>query len=301
MPGGEPPTPAHRRSPHHRRHRASPCCNLNDPTLNLVPQAWSPDGARGWRSMGWDDSDPTRTGIYTGNGPRRDRRRFVVTSTGGAPHDIAARLLARRDEARLLSCGSRRAGLPDRYRWAPSGSLMWMGPMRGSSTPRRRTGGLGGRRTGRTILFVSERNQPAGAICTIRPDGSGLTTALRGPRRRLPHRPDLVPRRHVRSCSSSTRSATGSPTPNNVLCVMRSDGTGLTKLIDTPDLQELPGVVVTITIDPPPTSSNTATTSRSCGSYCPMPAIDLIYLDPGSTRTAITESSLWRTKDVVSL
>ena len=35
-----------------------------DPKLNLVPQAWSPDGER-IAFEAWDDSDPSRTGVYT--------------------------------------------------------------------------------------------------------------------------------------------------------------------------------------------------------------------------------------------
>ena len=35
-----------------------------DDTLNLVPQAWSPDGQR-TVNEGWDDGDASRTGAYT--------------------------------------------------------------------------------------------------------------------------------------------------------------------------------------------------------------------------------------------
>lgn len=37
---------------------------LVDPTLNLVPQAWSPDGTR-IAFEGWQDGKPDRTGVYT--------------------------------------------------------------------------------------------------------------------------------------------------------------------------------------------------------------------------------------------
>jgi Tol biopolymer transport system component len=38
--------------------------SLHDATLNLIPGAWSPDGKR-FALLGWDDADPSRTGIYT--------------------------------------------------------------------------------------------------------------------------------------------------------------------------------------------------------------------------------------------
>ena len=64
---------------------------LSDPSLNLVPEAWSPDGRR-IAFEGWDDEDPGRTGIYIGSvnistGQVTDVER--LTTTSGAPHDIA--------------------------------------------------------------------------------------------------------------------------------------------------------------------------------------------------------------------
>ena len=118
MPGGEPPTPVTGGLLTMDGTNFT-LLKLNDPTLNLVPEAWSPDGTR-LAFEGWDDSDPTRTGMYTGNGRQRDRCRSSDIDRW-SPARFAARLLARRDEARLLSCGSRRAGLPDRYRWVPLG------------------------------------------------------------------------------------------------------------------------------------------------------------------------------------
>lgn len=60
---------------------------LTDPTLNLVPEAWSPDGER-IAFEGWDDSDSSRTGVYTARAS--DLGGLVrVTSSGGRPHDIA--------------------------------------------------------------------------------------------------------------------------------------------------------------------------------------------------------------------
>jgi Tol biopolymer transport system component len=85
MPGGAPPTPVAGGLLTIDGARFTPL-HLNDPTLNLVPQAWSPDGMR-IAFEGWDESDPTRSGLYTGtSGNVTDVVR--LTSTRGAPHDM---------------------------------------------------------------------------------------------------------------------------------------------------------------------------------------------------------------------
>lgn len=59
---------------------------LTDPTLNLVPGPWSPDGSR-IAFEGWDDSDPTRTGVYTAQAS--DGGDLVrITTRPGLRHDI---------------------------------------------------------------------------------------------------------------------------------------------------------------------------------------------------------------------
>jgi len=60
--------------------------NSPDPTLQLGCAAWSPDGSR-LVCEGWDNSDPTRTGIYTvrvADGADLTR----VTTSHGSAHDI---------------------------------------------------------------------------------------------------------------------------------------------------------------------------------------------------------------------
>ena len=59
---------------------------IDDPTLNVGCMLWSPDGTR-LACEGWDDTDPTRNGIYTinasdGGGLQR------VTSSPGGNHDL---------------------------------------------------------------------------------------------------------------------------------------------------------------------------------------------------------------------
>ena len=210
--------------------------HLNDPTLNLVPQAWSPDGKR-LAFEGWSDSDATRTGIYTGGWPNvTDLAR--LTSTGGAPHDSP--LDYSPDGSMLVFYRAVRAE-PDFP--IDTGGSLWVVNVDGSD----------GRQLdtpppnwwarwspdGTTILFVSERNEPTGAIWTIRGDGSGLTKVFEDPGGGFPIDPIWSP-------DGSQIMFMLDPIsdrfmhPSNVLYVMRSDGTGLTKVTDTPDFKSSP-------------------------------------------------------------
>jgi Tol biopolymer transport system component len=60
--------------------------NSPDPTLQLGCNGWSPDGSR-LTCEGWDDSDPTRTGIYTvRSADGGDLTRVTISHDGG--HDV---------------------------------------------------------------------------------------------------------------------------------------------------------------------------------------------------------------------
>jgi Tol biopolymer transport system component len=235
MPGGEPPMPLTGGLLSIDATQFT-LIHLNDPTLNLVPQAWSPDGTR-IAFEGWDDSDPSRTGIYIGGS--RDVTDVVrVTSTGGAPHDIP--LDYSRDGTRLVFYRAIRAE-PD-FPIDIGGSL-WVVKVDGTDARQLDTPPANWwarwSPDGTTILFVSERNQPTGAIWTMRPDGSGLTKVFEDPDGGFPIDPIWSP-------DGSQIMFMLDPIsdrfmhPNNVLYVMRSDGTGLTKLIDTPDFKSSP-------------------------------------------------------------
>ncbi len=235
MPGGEPPTPLTGGLLSIDATTFS-LIHLTDPTLNLVPQTWSPDGTS-IAFDGWDDSDPSRTGIYIG-GSHEVTAVVRVTSTGGAPQDIP--LDWSPDGTRLVFYRAIRAE-PD-FPIDIGGSL-WVVNVDGTHarqldlpppnwwarwSPE-----------GTTILFVSERNQPTGAIWTIRPDGSGLTKVFEDPSGGFPIDPIWSPD-GTQIMFMLDPISDRFTHPDNVLCVMRSDGTGLTKLIDTRDFKSSP-------------------------------------------------------------
>jgi WD40-like Beta Propeller Repeat len=209
---------------------------LNDPTLNLVPQAWSPAG-KALAFEGWSDSDATRTGIYTGGFPDvTDLAR--LTSTDGAPHDTP--LDYSPDGKALVFYRATRAE-PD-FPIDIGGSL-WVVNVDGTDARQLDTPPPNWwarwAPDGTSILFVSERNQPTGAIWTIRPDGSRLTKVYEDPSGRFPIDPVWSPD-GTQIMFMLDPISDRFTHPNNVLYVMRSDGTGLTKLIDTPDFKSSP-------------------------------------------------------------
>ncbi len=60
--------------------------SLADPSLNLGPGAWSPDGKR-LVFEGWDDKYPARNGLYTARSSDGSDRRRLTKSPGGL-HDL---------------------------------------------------------------------------------------------------------------------------------------------------------------------------------------------------------------------
>lgn len=145
---------------------------LTDPTLNLVPQAWSPDGRR-IAFEGWDDADPSRTGIYTARAA--DGTDLVrVTNRPGQLHDIP--LDYSPDGTQLVFYRSTHAD-PDPH---TDGSL-WVVNVDGSGAHRITTAEsppadwARWSPDGTRILFASERLSPAGPIWTVSPTGTGLT------------------------------------------------------------------------------------------------------------------------------
>ena len=162
-----------------------------DDTLNLVPEAWSPDGKR-IAFEGWDESDPSRTGIYTARSDGTDLVR--VTTSPGLPHDSA--LDYSPDGTQLLFYRAVRAE-PD-FPIDIGGSL-WVVNVDGTDPHELDTGDVRPWWTARwapdgsTIVFTEERLQPTGAIWTINPDGSNLTKVFEDPQGRFARAPVWSP------------------------------------------------------------------------------------------------------------
>lgn len=161
-----------------------------DRTLNLIPQAWSPDGRR-IAFEGWDDSRPSRTGVYTAKAA--DGAGLVrVTRRPGRHHDIP--LDYSPDGMRLVLYRS--VGVdPDPY----IGGSLWVVRADGSGLHR-----VAGRsvhpapwarwsKDGRRILFGNERKSRSGALWTVRPDGTHLTKLFADRRARFPIQPVWSP------------------------------------------------------------------------------------------------------------
>jgi Tol biopolymer transport system component len=164
--------------------------SLTDPTLNLVPSAWSPDGTR-IAFEGWDDSDPSRTGVYTALAS--DGTDLVRLTSVEVVHDMPADYSP--DGARILFY---RAGGAEPAPWDVGGSL-WTVSTDGTGPRRIETPGVAPSwwarwsPDGDRILFASERNAPLGAIWTVDADGSNLTKVFEDPDGRFPISPTWSP------------------------------------------------------------------------------------------------------------
>jgi Tol biopolymer transport system component len=162
-----------------------------DETLNLVPQAWSPDGTR-IAFEGWDDSDPSRTGIYIADADGTDLRR--VTTSPGLPHDSA--LDWSPDGTQIVFYRAVRA--EPEFPIDIGGSL-WVVNVDGTDARELDTGDVKPwwqarwSPDGSSILFSEERLQPRGALWTIKPDGSGVTMVFEAPDGRFARGPIWSP------------------------------------------------------------------------------------------------------------
>ena len=146
-----------------------------DPTLNLVPSAWSPDGTR-IAFEGWVDGEPSRTGIYTAR--VSDGADLVrVTNQPGRFHDVP--LDYSPDGKRLVLYRSAHPD-PDPY---TDGSL-WVVNVDGTEPHRITTGRapptVWARWSpdGSRIVFAAERLADRGPLWTVKPDGSDLVTVF---------------------------------------------------------------------------------------------------------------------------
>lgn len=207
---------------------------LHDPTLNLVPDAWSPDGSR-LAFEGWDDSAPSRTGVYTARYPDGgDLRRITIRS--GVNHDVPQDYSP--DGRRLLFYRSVH-GDPDPH----VGGSLWTVGVDGSD-PRRVNGAAHPADwarwspDGKTILFASERTSAQGALWTVTPNGAHLTRIFDGSRG-FPITPTWSPdgSQILFALDPVNDEFTH---PDNALVVIHSDGTQLRQVISSEDCKRWP-------------------------------------------------------------
>ena len=160
-----------------------------DLTLNLLPSAWSPDGTR-IAFIGWDDTDPSRTGVYTARA--FDGGQLIrVTNRPGRLDDVP--LDYSPDGQWLLIYRSAQPD-PDPH----IGGSLWT--VRVDGTDARQINGSAHPADwarwspdGRKILFATERMAAVGAVWTVSPDGSDLRQLFTDPGGGFPITPTWSP------------------------------------------------------------------------------------------------------------
>ncbi len=210
---------------------------VGDSTLNLVPQAWSPDGTR-IAFEGWDDADPNRTGIYTSRIADGADMLRVTTVTSRA-HDIP--LDYSPDGQHLVFYRAVRAE-PD-FPIDTDGSL-WVVNADGTDAHQLDTGTVRPwwwarwSPDGSTIVFGAERLQPTGGLWTIKPDGSSLTVLVRGSATQFPVSPVWSPDGNaVMFAMNPINDAFQHP--DNEIDVINADGSHLNSVIVGPGYKRL--------------------------------------------------------------
>jgi Tol biopolymer transport system component len=198
---------------------------IADPTLNYIPQAWSPDGER-IAIEGWDAAHPGRNGIYTARVDGGDIRR--LTSVKGI-HDIPADYSP--DGKRIVFYRTARPE-PD---WDLDGAL-WTVNVDGSNARRINTPGMmpspyaRWSPDGSKILFATARDQATGALWTVDADGSNLTKLFEDSLGRFAIGPEWSPDAS-KIMFSLDPVADQWVHPANAIYVINADGTGLAPVI----------------------------------------------------------------------
>jgi Tol biopolymer transport system component len=201
-----------------------------DPTLNLIPTAWSPDGTN-IAYLGWDEADPSRRGIYTPRADGRDLTRVTIRpgnlddvpldySPDGHrlvfyrsahpdpdPHTDGALWVVNVDGTRAHPITTALTAPADWARWSPDG---------------------------RRIVFANERTSPTGALWTVDPSGSHLRRAYAGSAIRFPISPVWSPEGH-RILFGLDPNNDQFTHPDNEIWSISDDGARPRLVDDTPD------------------------------------------------------------------
>ena len=150
---------------------------FSDPTLNYIPQVWSPDGKR-IAFEGFDESHPGRNGIYTARAS--DGTHIVRVTAVTGRHDTPADYSP--DGTQVVFFRAAREE-PN----ADLGGTLWVVDVDGSDAQLIETPGVmpgpvaDWSPDGSKILFCTARAQKTGALWTIEPDGSNLTKVFEDP------------------------------------------------------------------------------------------------------------------------
>lgn len=160
----------------------------HDRTLNLLPCCWSPNGRR-ILFMGWDESDPSRTAIYSGAPDGTDLVPIV-----SRPGPLADAPLGYSPDGTMVLFYRSAHPDPDPH----TGGSLWVAGVDGENAHN-----VSGSAhpadiaswspDGKLIVFANERLSSSGQVWTVRPDGSGLTQVFEGMGTSFPLAPTWSP------------------------------------------------------------------------------------------------------------
>ena len=212
---------------------------IRDPSLNLGPGAWSPDGKR-MATESWDDSNPDRNGVYLVGVPDG---RGLTRLTRNPDHDIPLDFSP--DGKRIVFLRAEAATNP------PTGSL-YVVNVDGTGVHRITPPGIdvGAQARwspdGKEIVFSGPPTEPQGSIRVVQPDGTGFRKVFEDPKGGTAATPTWSPDGKKIMFALIKKSALHTPgLQPNKLCVIDEDGKGFAVVLDTPYYKTAPDWVDT--------------------------------------------------------
>ena len=206
---------------------------LREPSLNLGPGAWSPDGKQ-MAFEGWDDSNPQRNGVHIADVPDATNR-VRLTRNPLNTHDVPMDFSP--DGSRIVFVRAEPAEdafFGSLYVVNVDGSGLHRITPPGSHTQSARWSP-----DGEWIVFGGTGSVPGTPIEAVRPDGTGLRKVFEDPDGGSAITPTWSPDGHKIMFALIGNSEYSKPEEqmNNKLCVINEDGKGLAVVLDTPDFK----------------------------------------------------------------